>query len=153
MPKLKNRCPKNCRDGEQSFSWYNGKRYYHGKWGTPQADENYRRFKIALLENPALLLPSSKTNDVSTCLYRKAVEHAIMKGNKTLPEEQLIPKWTPYQLRHAAATAIELEHGLDEAQAQLGHTSANMTKRYSKAQLMQREKLARKRHNPFAKNT
>ena len=85
--------------------------------------------------------------------YRQAVEYAITKGNKVLPEGETIPDWTPYQLRHTAATAIELEHGLDEAQAQLGHTSANMTKRYSKAQLTQREKLARKRVNPFAKKT
>jgi integrase len=47
-----------------------------------------------------------------------------------------------YLLRNSAATKIELEHGLDKAQAQLGHTSANMTKRYSKAQVKQREKLA-----------
>jgi integrase len=85
--------------------------------------------------------------------YRKAVEYAIIKGNKVLPEGQQIPHWTPYQLRHSAATVIELEHGLDEAQAQLGHTSADMTKRYSKAQLIQREKLALNRRNPFAKKT
>ena len=76
--------------------------------------------------------------------YRKAIEYAIKKGNKVLPEGEKIPHWYPYLLRNSAATAIELEHGLDEAQAQLGHTSANMTKRYSGAQLRHREKLARK---------
>jgi integrase len=80
--------------------------------------------------------------------YRRAVEYAIAKGNRHGVE---IPHWTPYLLRNSAATAIELEHGLDEAQAQLGHTSANMTKRYSKAQLKQREKLALVRVNPFEK--
>jgi integrase len=78
--------------------------------------------------------------------YRKAVLYAIAKGNR---HGQKIPHWTPYLLRNSAATAIELEHGLDKAQAQLGHTSANMTKRYSGAQLKQREYLARNRHNPF----
>jgi integrase len=77
--------------------------------------------------------------------------NAIKKGNKVLPKDQQIPHWSPYLLRNSAATAIELEHGLDEAQAQLGHTSANMTKRYSKAQLKQREKLAHSRVNPFEK--
>jgi len=81
--------------------------------------------------------------------YRKAIEYAIKKGNKTLPDGEKIPHWFPYLLRNSAATAIELEHGLDEAQAQLGHTSANMTKRYSGAQLKHREKLARNRRNPF----
>ena len=79
--------------------------------------------------------------------YRRAVKYAIEKGNR---HGQKIPQWTPYLLRNSAATAIELEHGLDEAQAQLGHTSANMTKRYSGAQLKQREKLALSRRNPFA---
>ena len=85
--------------------------------------------------------------------YRQAVEYAIQKGNRQLPEDEQIPHWTPYLLRNSAATAIELEHGLDEAQAQLGHTSANMTKRYSAAQLKQREKLARNRRNPFEDST
>ena len=78
--------------------------------------------------------------------YRRAVLYAIEKANRHGVE---IPHWSPYLLRNSTATAIELEHGLDEAQAQLGHTSANMTKRYSKAQLRQREKLARNRRNPF----
>jgi len=64
MPKLKDRLPKNCRDRNQAFSWYNGKRYYHGVWGSPEANENYRRFKIALLENPTLLLQPNNTGDV-----------------------------------------------------------------------------------------
>ena len=55
----------------------------------------------------------------------------------------------PYLLRNSGVTAIELEHGLDKAQAQAGHTSADMTKRYSGAQLRQREELARNRRNPF----
>jgi integrase len=80
--------------------------------------------------------------------YRRAVKYAIEKGNRHGVE---IPHWSPYLLRNSAATAIELEHGLDEAQAQLGHTTANMTKRYSKAQLKQREKLAHSRVNPFEK--
>ena len=78
--------------------------------------------------------------------YRKAVEYAIKKGNR---HGQKIPHWSPYLLCNSAATEIELEYGLDVAQAQLGHTSANMTKRYSDAQLKQREKLALKRRNPF----
>jgi len=81
--------------------------------------------------------------------YRNAIEHAIAKGNKILPGGEKIPHWFPYQLRHAAATAAELAHSDAEAQALLGHRTVNMTKRYSKAQLIQREKLARNRQNPF----
>ena len=78
--------------------------------------------------------------------YRNAVKYAITKGNR---HGQRIPHWTPYLLRNAGETAVELEYGLDMAQAQLGHTSANMTKRYSSAQLKQREHLARNRQSPF----
>jgi len=81
--------------------------------------------------------------------YRRAVENAIIKGNKSLPADQQIPHWFPYLLRNSAATAIESEVGLDEAQAQLGHKTADMTRRYSKAQLRIREGLARNRRNPF----
>jgi len=81
--------------------------------------------------------------------YRQAIEYAIKKGNRQLPEDQQIPHWFPYLLRNAGETAIELEHGLDKAQAQLGHTSADMTKRYSRAQKKQRDELARQRVNPF----
>jgi integrase len=77
------------------------------------------------------------------------VENAILKGNRQLPADQQIPHWFPYQLRHTAATETESEVGLDEAQAQLGHKTADMTRRYSKAQLRIREELARNRRNPF----
>lgn len=49
----------------------------------------------------------------------------------------------------AACTAIELAHSADDAQAQLGHKTVNMTKHYSHAQLTKREALARNRQNPF----
>jgi len=63
MPKLKNQYPKNCRDRNQSFSWYNGKRVYHGVWGSPEAEKNYKRFIARLLENPTLPLLDDKTGD------------------------------------------------------------------------------------------
>ena len=85
--------------------------------------------------------------------YRQAIEYAIDKGNKALPADQKIPHWTPYQIRHTAATATELEIGLDASQALLAHKTANMTRRYSKAQLEKREELARQRRNPFFSET
>jgi len=81
--------------------------------------------------------------------YRVAILNAIKKGNKTLPKDQKIPKWSPYQLRHANATAVEKEAGLDVAQAVLRHTTANTTKRYAHAQLAIAEEVAKKRVNPF----
>jgi len=81
--------------------------------------------------------------------YRGAVLNAIDKGNKELPDDQKIPHWTPYQIRHSAGTAAEKEGGLDKAQALLAHRSANVTKRYAHGQLAIAEEMARKRENPF----
>ena len=81
--------------------------------------------------------------------YRKAIEHAIRKGNQTLPDEEKIPHWTPYQLRHAAGTEAEKTGGLDKAQALLGHRTANVTKRYAHGQLAIAEEIALNQHNPF----
>ena len=93
--------------------------------------------------------PSPYSEFYSKYSYRQAIIHAIEKGNRQLPEEDQIPHWFPYQLRHSAATATELAHSDEDAQALLGHTSVNMTKRYAHNQLTRREELARKRHNPF----
>ena len=81
--------------------------------------------------------------------YRNAIQHAIEKGNRQLPDDEKIPHWYPYLLRNSAATATELEHSDEDAQALLGHKHVNMTKRYSKTQLKRREKMARNRRNPF----
>jgi len=80
---------------------------------------------------------------------RQAVEYAINRGNKTLSAEEQIPYWTPYEIRHTAATAMEEESGLDDAQALLDHSSAQTTKRYAHARLQKLKALARNRRNPF----
>jgi hypothetical protein len=94
--------------------------------------------------------PSTRYNEFyNRCAYRLAIKYAIAKGNNVLPEDQQIPHWFPYQLRHAAATETELVHSDTDAQALLGHRTVNTTKRYSKAQLVKREILAQNRRNPF----
>jgi len=35
---------------------HKGKRIYHGIWGSPEAEKNYKRFIAALLENSILPL-------------------------------------------------------------------------------------------------
>ena len=81
--------------------------------------------------------------------YRQAIEYAIEKGNRRLPDDKKIPHWYPYQLRHSASTATELAYSDEDAQALLGHRTVNMTKRYTHAQLERREKMARDRRNPL----
>ena len=81
--------------------------------------------------------------------YRKAIEYAIRKGNKVLPDGEKIPHWTPYQLRHTNATEISRTVGKDEARAQLAHTSVRTTEIYDHSDLKIREELARNRKSPF----
>jgi integrase len=81
--------------------------------------------------------------------YRQAVEYAIVKANRQLPDGEKIPHWTPDMLRHSAGTEAEKTGGLDKAQALLGHKTPNVTRRYAHAQLAIAEDLARNRRNPF----
>ena len=81
--------------------------------------------------------------------YRQSIKYAVQKANKNLPAEEQITDWTPYAVRHTAATMMELEAGLDEAQALLDHSSADMTRRYAHARLRKLKELARNRVNPF----
>ena len=83
--------------------------------------------------------------------YRKAIQFGIAKANKVLPDDEKIPKFHPYQLRHAAITKTSFENGKDAAQALAGHTSSKMTETYDHSQLKKWEWLARKRKNPFIK--
>ena len=84
--------------------------------------------------------------------YRLAVLRAIEKANRQLPEDQRIPDWTPYELRHSAASAISVELGGDAATSQLGHTSPTTTAIYLHREVEKLVKLAteREKHNPFA---
>ena len=40
-------------------------------------------------------------------------------------------RWAPNRLRHSAATAVRQQHGLEAAQAVLGHASADVTQIYA----------------------
>ena len=55
-----------------------------------------------------------------------------------------IPNWSPNQLRHAAATRIRKEVGLDAARAVLGHTSAGITEIYAERDIGIAEAVATK---------
>ncbi|MFO0954420.1 MAG: site-specific integrase [Isosphaeraceae bacterium] len=51
-----------------------------------------------------------------------------------------VPRWHPHQLRHAAATNLRKEFGLEAARVILGHTSPAVTELYAEAD---REKAAK----------
>ena len=55
--------------------------------------------------------------------YRRAVLTACRKGGA--------PEWTPYRLRHTAATEIRRQYGLEAAQVILGHAELGVTQVYA----------------------
>ena len=64
MPKLNyngNRLPKLCNDRGRAYVWHNKKRVYLGVSGTIEAEENYRQFKINLLQSPTTPDPVQKS--------------------------------------------------------------------------------------------
>ena len=66
--------------------------------------------------------------------YNRAISRAIIAANKTLPGNDQIPSWTPYQLRHTAVSAITLQTGsLDVARAVAGQKSITVTQGYNHA--------------------
>lgn len=71
--------------------------------------------------------------------FAKAVRYAITACNKARraeakaagTEPDLVPNWTPYQLRHTAATKVRKEMGYETAGATLGHTNMSATAIYA----------------------
>ena len=62
------------------------------------------------------------------------IKRSINAANKRLPENEQIPLWTPYQLRHAAITEIVQQTGsLDIARAVAGQKSITVTQGYNHA--------------------
>jgi integrase len=56
---------------------------------------------------------------------------------KRLCQQAGVPKWTPHQLRHSAATEIRRKHGLEAARLILGHRSAVTTEIYAEKELQE----------------
>ena len=57
-------------------------------------------------------------------------------------EAAKVTKWTPYQLRHAAATEARAVGGLDAAQVLLGHAQASTTEIYAQIDLGKAQQIA-----------
>ncbi len=76
--------------------------------------------------------------------FRKAVQRGVQTANRHRREQALppLPTWTPYQLRHSAATRIRAEHGIEAARVLLGHTSAAVTEIYAEADLQAAARVA-----------
>jgi hypothetical protein len=85
--------------------------------------------------------------------YHQAVRNACIKAfpvpDENADDPQAIAKWHadhrwfPNQLRHAAATAIRKQFGLEAAQVLLGHSKADVTQIYAERDLAKAANVAR----------
>lgn len=66
------------------------------------------------------------------------------KLGQTPTEADLVPKWSPNQLRHAVGTEIRRKFGLEAAQVVLGHARADMTQVYAERDLELAREVAKK---------
>jgi len=111
---------------------------------TPAESERRRYEKLAA----ARKTPLRKRDDerirkrshrkYAECYKSDTYRHAIQRTCKI----QGIPKWTPNQLRHSAATAIRKQYGLEAAQVMCGHQSADITQVYAERDLALARKVA-----------
>jgi integrase len=78
--------------------------------------------------------------------YRTAINRAIRFCNAALREQGKteIPTWCPLQIRHSVATMVRQLHGLEAAQAMLGHASIEATQIYAEKRTELAAKIASK---------
>ena len=71
--------------------------------------------------------------------YNRAIARAVKAANAARKkaaveigvEPVLLPSWSPNRLRHAAATEVRRQFGLEAAQVTLGHAKADVTQVYA----------------------
>jgi len=68
----------------------------------------------------------------TTGTYGNSVRKAITAARRTIKQrggdpDKEMPKWTPYQMRHTAATKVRKYMGYESAGAALGHTNMSAT--------------------------
>jgi len=112
---------------------------------TPQESEAKRKAQLAAQRKTPLrkrdrdrmLRPSNR--QYAPCYTAETYRHAIQRICKRLE----LPKWSPNQLRHTAATEIRKRYGLEAAQVVCGHQSADVTQVYAERDYELAKRVAR----------
>ncbi len=86
---------------------------------------------------PAPIHPPKGTKGETLKKWRK-------ENHKALLEWRREHRWHPHQLRHAYATRVKREHGVETARILLGHSSVNVTELYGEADTAKAIRVARK---------
>ena len=82
--------------------------------------------------------------------YRQNITKTILRANEAMlkagrPESELIRHWTPYQLRHAAATFLSLLMDREAAATALGHSNTNITRVYDHSEVAKAVRFVKER--------
>ena len=112
-----------CFKPEESARWYQEQKSAKRKTPANQGDRpGYNKRTRAGESKPREYSPKFDKDS-----YRRAIVRAAKKAGAE--------HWTPYQLRHTAATVIREALGIEGAQALLGHSKRQMTEHYAKESL------------------
>jgi site-specific recombinase XerD len=75
-----------------------------------------------------------------TASYGRCIKYAIQRARKSGIE---LTHWHPNQLRHAKATELRKQHGLEAAQVVLGHARADVTQIYAERNVALAKEIAK----------
>ena len=112
-----------CFKPEESAQWHRELR--SAARVTPMSEGDRPGYTRATRSGGAKPSPYKSQFDKNS--YRQAVVRAAKKAGTD--------HWTPYQLRHTAASVINDALGIDKTQALLGHSKRAMTEHYAKQSL------------------
>ena len=112
-----------------------------GNRKTPMWPSHVARQEREHAEREAQEFGNRYTSDV----LRKAVLRGIERASERRAGEGLppLPHWTPYMLRHAAATRIRSSHGLEAVRVVLGHATKEMSLHYAEGDLEEARRVVR----------
>lgn len=99
-------------------------------------DEESYCFSPAEARNSTVHLKRGPGNRYSTASYRRAVHRACDRAE--------MERWSPNRLRHAAATEIRREFGVESAKITLGHSNVMTSEIYAQRDETLAEKVALK---------
>jgi len=102
----------------------------------PKAQDVLRPYLLRGADECCFQPPRGGANGrYDTRSYGHAIQRRVARINrdrqKVDADAELLPHWSPNQLRHAAATEIRQQFGLEAAQVALGHSNANVTQIYA----------------------
>jgi len=124
---------------KEAEEWRNAQRILHRNRQTPVYPCELRQREKRCKKARSRKSKRPKGNCYSPESYCRAITYGIKKSNRVRQNAdssaELIPNWSPYQLRHTYATRMRRLHGVEAAQLGLGHARTNIVDVYAEKNL------------------